>query len=100
MHKLYVTGCRYCAAGMSTRSWVMRYIITSLASILLCCIELQPIISNHLVGTACSRLCSTLDSFELLNVSGSVGVLGCSCILYHRSDEKSVALGLDLAWAS
>ena len=41
-----------------------------------------------------------LDSFELLNVSGSVGVPGCSFLLNHRSDERSVAMGLDLARAS
>ena len=64
-------------------------------------------ISNHLAGTACGLVvtcdkscCSTLDSFELLDVSGSVGVPGCSCILNHRSDERSVALGLGLARAS
>ena len=54
-----------------------------------------------LVLVACDKsCCSTLDSFELLDVSGSVGVPGCSCLLNYRSDERSVALGLDLAWAS
>ena len=52
-------------------------------------------------GKGCDKsCCSTLDSFELLDVYGSVGVPGCSCILNHRSDERSVPLGLDLAWAS
>ena len=80
----------------------MRYIITSLASVLLCCK-----ISNHLAGTACGLVvaydkscCFTLGSFELLSVSGSVGVPDGSYILNHRSDERSVALGIDLAWAS
>ena len=40
-----------------------------------------------------------MNSFELLNVSGSVRVPGGSCILNHRSDERGVALDLDLAWA-
>ena len=87
-----VAGCRYCAAGMSTRSWVMRYIISSLASVLLCCK-----VSNHLAGTVCGLVvaydkscCFALDSFELLNVAGSVGVPDGSCILNHRSDERSL----------
>ena len=54
---------------------------------------------------SCSRLCdesccSTLDSFELLNITVSVRAPGCSCIFNHRSDRKSVALDLDLTLAS
>ena len=58
-----------------------------------------PEISKHLAGTACELVvacdkscCSTLDGFELLNVSCSVWVPGGSCILNHRSGERSVAL--------
>ena len=43
-----------------------------------------------------------MDSFELLNVLAVYGAPGCRALhlLNHRLDERSVALGLDLAWAS
>ena len=79
------------------------YIITSLASILLCCRELQPRLAIIwlvlLVVTSDKPGCSALDCFKLLNVSGSVWVPGSSCVLHHRLDKRGVALSLDSSWA-